>query len=416
MSSIPDSLLLAIENDGTIRLAVAPKPYLKKFHERSKVVGKLENASHVICSPEGEVFSVRGEDLYRGPMPTKEGVDWFSTARRVGTHEWNQWKILFFHPNGELYGVTHDGKLHKGPQPDNENLPWMYEQSTEIGGKDWNQCATLFFHPNGDLYSVTSEDRFQTAKPPTSQNFWDWNKTASVYGRGWWLDLTYFMAFSTKGKLWSVQKYNGTMYKGFMSNDGRYKDNAEYLGKEYNHFRFLSLAKDKTIRSIISFKFLPEHAEQISSSVEVIEERIYDNRKSRNALNHTFGFCKTLKSCSSFSHDHGFTVEVGSSLTFKAGIPCIAETETTININTSTTNNWSFMETNETEVTFSSTSEVEVPPGEAIRVVGSVRKAELNVPYEVKVRTLFGFQTQLEGIWKGATHYHLMVSQQDYTD
>ncbi|KAM4048760.1 uncharacterized protein ACNLHF_002080 [Anomaloglossus baeobatrachus] len=347
-------------------------------------------------------------------MPTKEGVDWFSTARRVGLHEWNQWKILCFHPNGELYGITHNGKFHKGPQPDNENLPWMYEQSTEIGGKDWNQCVTIFFHPNGDLFAVTSEDRIQESKPPTSQNFWDWNKTAMVFGRGGWLDLTYFMAFNTKEKLWSVQKWNGDMYSGIMQNDGRYLYHADYLGNSYNQFRFLSLAKDKTIRNIISFKFLPELADRVSSSVEVIEERVYNNRKSRNALNHTFGFEKTLKSCSSFSQEHGFTIEVGASVTFKAGVPCIAEVEGTVNINASTTHNWSFMETNETEVKFSSSSEVEVPPGEAIRVVASVMKAELNVPYKVRVRTVFGFESEVEGMWKGATHYNLMVTQEDY--
>ncbi|XP_075189243.1 uncharacterized protein LOC142278332 [Anomaloglossus baeobatrachus] len=409
-----DSLLLAIESNGTIRLAVSPKPYLERYHERANNVGKLENASHVICSPAGELFCVRGKDLYRGPMPSKQGVDWFSMARRVGKNEWYQWKILFFHPNGELYGVTHAGKFHKGPQPDNENLPWMYEQSTEIGGKDWNQCAALFFHPNGDLYTVTSEDIFKGAKPPTSQNFWDWNETAKVFGRRWWLDLTHFMGISTKEKLWCVNKWSGEMYKGTIPEKGNYVELAEYMGNQYNVFRFLALAKDKTIRNIVNFKFLPELADRISSSVEVIEERVYDNRKSGTNLNHKFGFEKTLKSSSSFSQGHGFIIEVGASLKFKAGVPFIAETEATVNINASTSHNWNFTETNETEVKFSSNSEVEVPPGKAIRVVASVMKAELNVPYKMRVRTVFGFETLLEGTWKGATHYNLMVTQEDY--
>ncbi|KAM4048759.1 uncharacterized protein ACNLHF_001268 [Anomaloglossus baeobatrachus] len=172
--------------------------------------------------------------------------------------------------------------------------------------------------------------------------------------------------------------------------------------------------KDKRIRNIISFDFIPERAERSSESAEVIEERVYDNRKSTTPLKQLFAFDKTVKSSSSFSQDHGFTIEVGVSLTFKAGIPFIVGTKGTVNINTSTTHNWSFTKTNETEVKFSSSSEVEVPPGKAIRVVASVVKADINVPYKMRVRTIFGFESELEGTWNGVTHYNLMVTQEDY--
>ncbi|KAM4050930.1 uncharacterized protein ACNLHF_019835 [Anomaloglossus baeobatrachus] len=412
MSQLSDTLLLAVENNGVIRIGLPPKKKLGGYYERSTIIGKLENASHVICSPEGELFCVRGSDLYRGPLPSKEGVDWFSMARRVGKSEWNSFKTLFFHPNGELYGTTHDGEFHKGPQPDNEKVPWMYEQATQIGASGWNQCEALFFHPDGDLYSVTTTDKIVKGKPPTIHI--EWLKTSKLVGESSWLNLTHFISFSPKGKLWSVEKWNGIIYKGFIPEDGRYIDNAENLGRDYHIFRFLAFTKDKTIRNIINFTFLPERAQRSSESAEVIEERVYDNRKSTTPLKHTFAFDKTVKSSSSFSQDHGFTVEVGASLTFKAGIPLIAETEASVHINTSTTHNWNFTETNETEVKFSSSSNVEVLSGKAIRVVASVVKAELIVPYRARVRTLFGSETEVEGTWNGAALYNLMVTQEDY--
>ncbi|XP_073416009.1 uncharacterized protein [Dendrobates tinctorius] len=414
MSERSDLLLLSIDRFSTIRIALVPKRHLGSYYDRAKVVGTLANASHMICSPGGELFCVRGDDLYRGPIPSKEGVDWFSVAKRVGKSEWYKPKIMFFHPNGELYCTTHTGELHKGPQPDNENVPWLYEQSTEIGTKGWDQCEAAFFHPDGDLYAVPKADSIIKAKPPTKQDFSEWNKTTIMAGGSGWLKLTYFMSFLPEGKLMCVQKENGNMYSGFIAEDGTYTDNADYLGHSFNIFPFLSLTKDKTISSIINFMFLPERGHRSSESAEVIEERVYNNRKSSAPLKHTFAFDKTVKSTSTFSHEHGFSIEIGASLKFKAGVPFIAETEATVHINASTTHNWSFTETNETEERFSSSSNMEVPPGLAVRVVASVMKANLIVPYRARVRTMFGFEAEVEGTWNGATHYNLMVTQEDY--
>ncbi|KAG8540248.1 hypothetical protein GDO81_019659, partial [Engystomops pustulosus] len=125
-------------------------------------------------------------------------------------------------------------------------------------------------------------------------------------------------------------------------------------------------------------------------------------------------FDKTVKISSSFTHEHGFTVKVGTEVSFTAGIPLIAESKTSIKIDTTTTHTWSFTKTNETEVRFSSSSDVEVPPGKAIRVVASVVKADLVVPYRARVRTIFGLETEVQGVWNGASLYNLKVTQKDY--
>ncbi|KAM3937023.1 uncharacterized protein RB166_003122 [Leptodactylus fuscus] len=410
------TLLLTVSNDGTMRIGLMPKHHQDSYYDRAVVIGKLENVSHVICSPEGEMFCVWGADLYRGPLPSTEGVDWFSKAKRVGKGVWNKFSFLFFHPNGELYGITYQGEFYKGPQPDNENIPWMYEEATQIGvtTHGWATLEALCFDPNGVLYAITTDDKLVKGKPPTKQSYDEWLKTTTMLGEGGWKDLSYFMSFSSKGKLWCIDKKKGNIYKGFIPDDGRYIDNAEHLGWDYNLFRFLCFTKDKTIRNIISFDFLPEQGQRVSETPEVIEEKIYDNRESSTILKHTFMFDKTVKASSSFSHEHGFTFAVGASLTFKAGIPCISETEARVSMNLSTTNTWKFTETNETEVKFSSKSDVEVSSGKAIRVVASVVKADLIVPYRARVRTLFGAETEVTGTWNGATHYNLMVKQKDY--
>ncbi|XP_071982535.1 uncharacterized protein [Engystomops pustulosus] len=409
-----DTVLFSITLDGTMKIGPTPKHYRDDYPAQAFNLTTLENVSHVLCSPEGELFCVRDKDLYRGPIPSKKNVDWFSMARRVGKKDWGKCRILFFHPNGELYVTTINGKFYKGPQPDNEKVSWMNKQATKIKLSGLDNCETLFFDPHGDLYSVTKKDAIMKGKPPvTSQDYEEWLKTCTMVGGCGWLRLSHFMSFTPDGKLWSVDKQNGNLYSGIIPEDGRYLDNSQHLGQNFHQFRYFCFVKDKTISNIISFQFLPEHGQRVSENSEVIEERVYKNKESSVQLKHSFTFDKTVKSSSSFAHEHGFTFEAGAEVKFKAGVPFIGEGETDLKMNLNTTHTWSFTKTNESEVRFSSSSDVEVPPGKAIRVVAAVVKANLLVPYRAKVRTIFGSETEIEGTWNGVTHYNLTVTQKD---
>ncbi|XP_071988759.1 uncharacterized protein [Engystomops pustulosus] len=240
-----------------MRINPPPKHHLDNYSAQAKVIGKLDNVSHVLCSPGGDIFCVRDGDLYRGPVPSNRDEDWFSTARRVGRREWRDFKILFFHPNGELYGVTNDGAFYKGPQPDNEKVPWLLGQATKIGVKSkniangWQRSETLFFDPHGDLYAVTEEDQIMKGKPPTTaQDYEEWLKTCTMVGGCGWLRLSHFMSFSPDGKLWSVDKENGNLYSGIIPEDGRYLDNSQHLGQNFHQFRYLCFVEDKTMAKI----------------------------------------------------------------------------------------------------------------------------------------------------------------------
>nr|KAG8539878.1 hypothetical protein GDO81_020192 [Engystomops pustulosus] len=396
-----------------MRVESPNKPLTDDCAARAAVVGKLQNVRHVLCSPDGVLFCVRGGDLYRGPIPSNKDLDWFSMARRVGKDEWSGFKILFFHQDGELCATTNNGEFYKGPRPDNENVSWTNRQDTKkIGKSGWEQCDALFFAPDGDLYAVTKQDKIMKGKPPTTaQDCEEWLKTCTMVGGCGWLRLSHFMSFSPDGKLWSVDKQNGNLYSGIIPEDGRYLDNSQNLGSDYHQIPFLCFIKDKTIHNIIRFQFLPKEGKKGSENIEVIAEKIYTNTES-SPVTYTFTFEKTLKVSSFFTDEHGFPLQLGAGITFKAGIPFFSQNKKSAEIKLGAAHNWSFTDSNETEVKFSSNSEVEVPPGKTMKLVASVVKTDLVVPYRAKVRTIFGSKIEMTGTWHGAAHYNLMVKQE----
>ncbi|CAH2299282.1 Hypothetical predicted protein [Pelobates cultripes] len=409
----PDTLLFAVK-DYIGRAGLPPKNLLDNFDARSSIVGKLNNVSKIAFNPEGVLFAVRGTELFMGAMPSNPNLDWFSTAKRVGKTDWDGFKCLFFDPNGLLYAATKKGEFYKGPAPSNENVSWLYGQATKIGTAGWNTFDALFFDPKGILYAVTGDDKLVTRSPPTKPDD-NWLDSSKTIGKGGWRILTHFMAFTLESDLWCVDSKNGSIYKGPAPTiaDTNYIEKAEKLGWGYNVYPLLSFTIDKTMQSIVSFEFLPDSGKILSQGTEVVQTQIYNN-KSSTPLKHTFSFSKTMTESSTFSQEHGFTVSVGAEMGFKAGVPFIGEMETKISINMSTTHNWNFTKTNETQTTFSSSTDVEVPGGQSIRMVASVTKGEMDVPYCAKIRTLFGYETTVKGTWKGVTHYNLMVSQENY--
>ncbi|CAH2299217.1 Hypothetical predicted protein [Pelobates cultripes] len=413
----PDTILFAVTHKPKIaRVGLPPHHVDDNFNARSLVIGKMYDATKITFSPEGDLFAVRGPNLFRGPMPSDPKKDWFPTAKMVGTVDWNKFKFLFFFdPNGLLYAVTKNGEFYKGPAPDNENMSWLYRQATKIGQGTWDTFHALFFDNKGILYAVTNNGTLVMRSPPTRVGD-DWLGTSTTIGIGDWRPLCHFIDFSPDDYLWCVNKNNGKIYKGLpptAADPGSYLKNAEYLGYNYNTYRFLAFSIDKTIQSIGSFEFLPDSGEILSQGIEVLQSQIYTNTSS-STLKHSFSFSKTLTETSTFTQEHGFTVSYGSETTFSAGIPFISKTETKISVNTSTTHTWSLTKTNTTETTFSSSTDVEVPAGRNIRMVATVLKGEMNVPYRAKIQTLFGYETIIQGMWKGVTHYNLTVSQEDY--
>jgi hypothetical protein len=150
-----------------------------------------------------------------------------------------------------------------------------------------------------------------------------------------------------------------------------------------------------------------------STMPEVIATATYDNRGSSVELEDVFKVSKEVTNTSTFSHDHSLEVSIGVSTKFKAGIPFLAKNETTVEINTSTSNTWSFGEENSTTEKWERESPVKVPPGGHIQRTGSVTKGTINVAYRAKVRAADGSISWIEGTWIGASTVNLIVKQID---
>ncbi|XP_069039870.1 tachylectin-2-like [Lepisosteus oculatus] len=393
-------LLFGVESSGSAQMGLPPVDYNESYHDHAKHVGNLKGFSHILFSPTGIMFAVRNADIYTGSPPVNPDEDWLTTkAKCVGKGEWDQFHSLFFHPDGSLYAVTKSGDFYKGPPPEHEYVSWRYRAATKIGTGGW-LFPSLFFDPEGILYAVTSEGKLVKGKPPSDPDY-KWYDNSETVGTEGWAELTHFMAFSPDGNLWCVSKDEGKIYSApppeFATDNwiGR----AQNLGFGYNLYQILAFTQDKTIKKILSLDFEVNIAQIVSNVPLTVEQHDCDNTAGTVPYTATFQFSETFTLESSFSHEHGFTVAVGASTTFKAGIPVIAENETTVTVDVSTSHTWSFTETERKQVVESSTLTATVPPGKAVRFKAVVQKRTLDVPYTAKVITVFGYETTITGRW-----------------
>jgi len=175
-------------------------------------------------------------------------------------------------------------------------------------------------------------------------------------------------------------------------------------------------AKSRTVAAILDFEWKIDQAKVLKNVPDIIESETYDNRHSSQPLKTTFIVSKEVINTSTFSHEHGLEVSVGTATTIKAEVPLLGGDETTVSLNTSTTHNFSFGEENSTTQSYSRQSEVEVPPGKRIQRIASVTKGNLDVPYRAKIRTGDGSIQWIEGTWKGVSTVNLVEKQEDIED
>uniref|UniRef100_A0A8C5PJC0 Tachylectin 2 domain-containing protein n=1 Tax=Leptobrachium leishanense TaxID=445787 RepID=A0A8C5PJC0_9ANUR len=303
MEATPDTLLFLVTYREYVAGAGLPPDHANEnFVYYAAPVGKLMRATKITFNPKGELFAVRGADVFSGHLPLSPGEEWFTDDRKVGTAEWGNYKFLLFDPQGELYAVTNQGDLFKGPAPTDKALPWKYHTGILMGSGNWNSLRALFFDPKGILYAVRSDGKLIRRSPPTGLQD-NWFATAQQVGKDNWYQLTHFIAFSPEGELWCASK--------IVSLEPQ------------------ALATQKTFTN-----------------------------SSGQPHKYSFSVSKEITTTSTFSHDQSYTVSTKSEITFSAGIPSILETEGKISINTSTTRTWNFTETNTITTSFSATTDV----------------------------------------------------------
>uniref|UniRef100_A0A8C5QTE6 Tachylectin 2 domain-containing protein n=1 Tax=Leptobrachium leishanense TaxID=445787 RepID=A0A8C5QTE6_9ANUR len=255
----PDAILFVVKV-YIAKAGLPPKNMQDNFDVRSTVLGKMNAVTKIVFNPAGDLYAVRGIELYRGSMPSSSNQDWFSTAKRVGKTDWDKYKCLFFDPQGVLFAATKNGELYKGPAPSNENVSW--------------------------LYGVTDNDKLVMRSPPTKPDD-DWLSSSTTIGNSGWRVLSHFIAVSHDNDLWCVDSRNGSIYKGPIptKDDPNYQKKAVQLGWGYNAYPFMSFTLDKIMEGIVSFEFLPDVGKILSQNVEVVQSQIY---KSSSPLKHTF--------------------------------------------------------------------------------------------------------------------------------
>ncbi|XP_078535191.1 uncharacterized protein LOC144821916 [Lissotriton helveticus] len=239
-SSSRSVTLFTVDNQGVIRAGQPPPAYNYDFISRARVLGKLSGVSHVLFSPRGLLYVVKGYELYSGPMPSNPSRNWFqSPGRRIGKGGWAGFKHFFFHPKGDLYAVTNAGELYAGPPPTNENQNWLGTRGIKIGGGGWGQFSALFFDPRGILYAVTG-GKLLKARPPVSTAD-NWIGRSQTIGGGGWSDLSHFMSFTPDGNLWCVSKSDGKIYRASppTSVNDVWIGRARNLGHSY-FFKFMA--------------------------------------------------------------------------------------------------------------------------------------------------------------------------------
>uniref|UniRef100_A0A8C5PNJ3 Tachylectin 2 domain-containing protein n=1 Tax=Leptobrachium leishanense TaxID=445787 RepID=A0A8C5PNJ3_9ANUR len=405
-------LFVVTKKEYTAGVGIPPCNEEDNYLYRANPVGKLMNATKMLFSPGGELFVVRGGDLFRGHMPVTDGQEWFDLAKKVGKVDWGNIKFLCFDPEGDLYAVTNNGDFYKGPAPTNENMPWLYRQATKIGAGNWNSLHALFFDPDGLLYAVRADGKLVRGSPPTCPED-DWLNTAAQVGNDNWLHFTNFIAFSPEGELWCVHNSTGRLFKwppATMSRPDFPHCEAMPVGQGFSACCFMAFTTDKTIRCIEHFEFLPDLGKIVSVVPEVLVSQIYKNN-SGEELVHSFTMSREVIESSTFSQDHGFMVAPGAKITFQDPIPFIDEAEISLN---SATRTWNFTKTTEAKITFSASMNINVQPHSSMRAVVSVTKGEMEIPYRARVRTLFGYEANIEGTFNGTTFYDQNISLDDY--
>lgn len=118
-----------------------------------------------------ELYGVIYGKLYANTPPSHAHGCWMASASEIGTTGWEDFRHLFFHPDGTLYGVFND-KFYKGRPPSGSSSEDWIANAELIGKSGWDSFKLLFFDPDGMLYGVEGDKLYKGAPPANSDDAW----------------------------------------------------------------------------------------------------------------------------------------------------------------------------------------------------------------------------------------------------
>ncbi|CAH3182426.1 unnamed protein product [Porites evermanni] len=148
--------------DGTFYKWSSPVSTDDKWLESSVVIGenekKWDKFIHLffIVMSSRKFYGVIYGNLYANTPPSHAHSCWMASASEIGKTGWEDFRHLFFHPDGTLYGVLHD-KFYKGRPPSGSSSEDWIANAELIGKSGWNSFKLLFFDPDGMLYGVEGD-------------------------------------------------------------------------------------------------------------------------------------------------------------------------------------------------------------------------------------------------------------------
>ena len=175
---------------------------------------------HLFFHPDGDLYGVqrKSSQLKKAPPPSNPSAlqqNWWANATLVSDNMEN-FKLLFFDPEGNLYGDK-DDKLYTGPLPSNTDEKWL-DSAKLVGASGWSFFNFLFFDPMGILHGVNFKSgTFHKRSPPTDPTD-DWLKTSTTIGTDW--RGFRFLFFMSNGELYAVLQDRENLHKGSPPSQG----------------------------------------------------------------------------------------------------------------------------------------------------------------------------------------------------
>ncbi|XP_078530720.1 uncharacterized protein LOC144817780 [Lissotriton helveticus] len=407
-----ETVFFCVDEHKTCKIGIPPAAEGDNYHQRAIELGKLENVRHVFFNPKGEMFVVRGHELYKGPTPSGQWNDWFQLAKCIGRGNWDEVKFPFFTPGGVLYAITFAGALVRGPEPNNKHVSWIHKHATTLGSFKYYFPDAIFSDPEGIIYASWQGSLYKIIPSKSEGGSADLLK--EKVGRSGWEALSVFMGCSYEGDLWCVAS-DGKMYSGPLPTDEEesWFERAKRMGSNFHLYDHMNFTHDKTIQKVLRLDFLVDNGKILDTAPELVAQQEYDNKDSSIPLNSTFEIDKTVTAESQFSHEHGFEIGIEAETTFTAKLLGIAESSVRIAVNASTSHTWNLTDINTIQTHYKLSFNFEVPPGKAVRQKAVVKRANIKVPYTAEVLTVFGYKTMVTGEWTATSFFNLQIRQED---
>ena len=105
------------------------------------------------------LYAATSAKLWKTMPPINNSKDsWIARSKSINLR-WNQ-TFLFFDNKGFLHFVKKNGSLYKAHSQTNGCKNWLGE-ATLIGTDRWENFKFLFVHPSGDLYGVKDDKLYK---------------------------------------------------------------------------------------------------------------------------------------------------------------------------------------------------------------------------------------------------------------